>query len=177
WQQWKTEYETKENINSSWYKDILELVKIEELKQTISQAPKQKATGPTLISNEMLSHLSDKGLKVFLEIINTCFQFEDILKQWKQSLIYLISKKATYSGQLCHTQPITLIEHSRKILTKIITNRLSNIFSKFPILDQHNYVAVQGASTTIPITSFAHIIEDAQNNKRELWALSQDMSK
>ena len=96
--EFKNEYEPKENINSSWYKDILELVKIEELKQTISQAPKQKATGPTLISNEMLSHLSDKGLKVFLEIINTCFQFKDIPKQWKQSLIYLIPKKATYLG-------------------------------------------------------------------------------
>ena len=73
WQQWKTEYEPKENINSSWYKDILELVNLEELKQTISQAPKQKATGPTLISNEMLSYLSDKGFKAFLEIINACF--------------------------------------------------------------------------------------------------------
>ena len=125
----------------------------------------------------MLMHLSDKGLKAFLEIINNCFQFEDIPKQWKQSLIYPIPKKATYSGQLCHTCPITLIEHSRKIFTKIITNRLSNIISKFPILDPHNYVAVQGASTTIPITSFAHIIEDAQINNRELWALSQDMSK
>ena len=73
WQQWKTEYEPKENINSSWYKDILEPVNLEELKQTISQALKQNATGPILISNEMLMHLSDKGLKAFLEIINTCF--------------------------------------------------------------------------------------------------------
>src|SRR5205814_5911122 len=57
------------------------------------------------------------------------------------------------------------------------TNRLSRIFSKFLVLELHNYIAVQGASTTIPITFFIYIIEDAQVNNKELWALSQDMSK
>ena len=92
-------------------------------------------------------------------------------------MIYLISKKPVFTGQLNYTCPISLIEHTRKIFTKIITNRLSNICSSYPILNNSNFVALLGNSTSTPITLLSQILEDVQVQNKEIWLLAQDMSK
>ena len=76
-----------------------------------------------------------------------------------------------------HTRPISLIEHTKKIFTKIITTRIANVICRYPILSKHNHVAIPNTSTALPISTLTHIINDAHANKKELWMLSQDMSK
>src|SRR5260364_240369 len=100
-----------------------------------------------------------------------------IPKQWKKGRIFPIPKNNTFDGNLNLTCPISLIEHTRKIYTKIITNRLNQVFSQHPILLPHNYVALPGNSTSIPIHILNNLIEDANCNHKEIWLLSQDMSK
>ena len=82
-----------------------------------------------------------------------------------------------FTGDLNHTWPITLIEHTRKILTKILTNRVTKVLAKYSVLNPYNHVALLGTSTAEPIYILTHIIEDANVNNKELWLLSQDMSK
>ena len=125
----------------------------------------------------MLKHLDEQTLNYLLDIFNACLKLEDIPGAWKHNLIYPISKKPIFTGQLNHTRPISLIEHTRKIFTKIITNRLSNICSSYPILNNSNFVALPGNSTTTPITILSHLIEDAQVQNKEIWMLAQDISK
>ena len=60
-------------------------------------------------------------------------------------------------------RPITLIEHARKILTKIITRRLNTVLAKYKILDPTNHVALPNIFTTILI-QILYIIEDANIN-------------
>ena len=45
------------------------------------------------------------------------------------------------------------------------------------ILSPLNYVALPGNSTSTPIHILNNIIEDSYCNNKELWLLSQDMSK
>ncbi|CAG8788852.1 12784_t:CDS:1, partial [Cetraspora pellucida] len=40
-----------------------------------------------------------------------------------------------------------------------------------------NHVAISNTSTQTPIATISHILEDAQVQNKELWFLSQDMSK
>ena len=92
-------------------------------------------------------------------------------------MIYSIPKHNTFNGDLNQTRPISLIEHTRKLFTKILTNRLNNIFTQHPILSPYNYVALSNNSTSKPIHILKNLIEDAICNHREIWLLSQDMSK
>src|SRR5260364_359612 len=98
-------------------------------------------------------------------------------KQWKKRRIFPIPKNNTFDGNLNLTHPISLIEHTRKIYTKIITSRLNQVFLQYPILSTYNYVALSGNSTSIPIHILNNLIEDANCNHKEIWLLSQDMSK
>ena len=91
--------------------------------------------------------------------------------------IYPIPKKNTFNSDLNLTRPISLVEHIHKLYTKVLTNRLNSVFSQHPILSPYNYVALPGNSTSIPIHILNNLIEDANCNHKEIWLLSQDMSK
>src|SRR5205823_848647 len=41
----------------------------------------------------------------------------------------------------------------------------------------HNYIALPNTSIALPIQILTNIIEDTHINRKELWMLSQDMSK
>src|SRR5207253_5024043 len=49
--------------------------------------------------------------------------------------------------------------------------------NQYPILNPHNHVALPHSTTITPIQILRHILEDASSNNKEIWTLSQDMSK
>ena len=72
---------------------------------------------------------------------------------------------------------ITLIDYTRKIFTKILTNRLLNILDRHDILSSLNYIAFPRQSTLQLISQLISIIEYASSTQQEIWLLLQDMSK
>ena len=48
---------------------------------------------------------------------------------------------------------------------------------RYSILSPHNHVALPFDSTAQPIQMLSHILEDATTKDKEIWILSQDMSK
>src|SRR5437868_2915975 len=107
-------------------------------------------------------------IEYLLNIFNTCLRLEDISSTWKYNLIYPILKKLIFTGQLNYTHLILFIEHMRKIFTKIITNRLSNICSFYLILNNSNFIALPGNLTSTPITLLSQILEDVQVQNKEI---------
>ena len=176
-QYWSQEYTPISTINPSWYNSILQPITLEEVQNTISQLPNNKACGPSGISYEMLKHIGPNMLQAITSLLNRCIQSQNIPKQWKDSRIYPISKKPQFDGNLNNTRPISLIEHTKKLYTKILTNRLNQTLSEHSILNPHNYIALPGNSTNTPIHILNNFIEHAYCNKQQLWLLSQDMSK
>ena len=87
--------------------------------QILKEAPIHKAAGPLQITNEMLKHLDQNSIQLLTKIFNACIELESIPNRWKHSNIYPISKKPKFTGQLEYTRLITLIEHTRKIFTKL----------------------------------------------------------
>ena len=128
------------------------LITIEELMLVINTTPLHKAARPLGISNEMLRHLSQKTLLHLLKILNACICLESVLNQWLTSNIWPISKKAIYNFNLNHTHLITLIDHTRKVFTKILTNRLTNILDRNNILSSQNYAVFPLQLTIQPIS-------------------------
>ena len=174
---WYQHYQPLTHINSEWYTPLTHNITEVEVYQTISKLPNGKACGPTGISYEMIKHLGPTCITALTALFNRCLLNGDIPKVWKHSRIFPIPKKTVFEGNLNLTRPISLVEHIRKLYTKIITNRLSFVFSQHPILSPYNYVALPNNSTSIPIHILNNLIEDANCNHKEIWLLSQDMSK
>ena len=174
---WKTIYQPNSNINSEWYAPILQEITTQEIINIIQQLPNNKACGPTGISYEMLKHLGPNMLSALTALFNRCLITQSIPKQWKCSRIYPISKKSEFDENLNNTWPISLIEHTKKLYTKILTNRLSQVLTNHQILNPHNYVALPGNSTNNLIHILNNFLEDAKCTKKHIWILSQDMSK
>jgi len=177
WDKWKSHYDPLESIHPSIYSNLPLPFTLDELISTISAAPKHKATGPNNISNEMLQHIPKSALDKLLDMFNACLRLERTPSPWLKSNIWPIPKKTRYNFELCNTRPITLIDHSRKIFTKLLTNRLSDILLKHRVLSPLNYAALPFQSTLQPISQLSSIIEIATTQKQELWLLLQDMSK
>ena len=125
----------------------------------------------------MIKHASPTCIQAITALFNRCLDSGQVPKQWKHSRIYPIPKRNTFDGDLNLTRPISLIEHIRKLYTKIITNRLNSAFTQHTILSSFNYVALPGNSTSIPIHILNNLTEDASSNHKDIWLLSQDMSK
>ncbi len=71
----------------------------------------------------------------------------------------------------CHIdkiQPIVLLKILRKILGKILTQRISHIFISHNILKEDNYAGLPGGSTFNPIHIINLIREDAIRNNKEV---------
>ena len=117
----------------------------------------------------MLKQLPPYAIDTLLDIFNACTSLGTIPKAWKHSLIYPISKKQKFEGELNQIHPITLIEHIQKIFRKILTNRLNQILLRYPILSPFNYVALPYTSTAQPIQYLTNILEDAYINNKEFW--------
>ena len=169
---WKNCYEPISSINSSHYDNILNTITIEEITQTLQNLPNNKACGPSGISYEMLKHAGNLFLQTITTLLNRCLIYQTIPKQWKTCHIFPISKKPVFDGNLHNTRPISLIEHIKKLYTKILTNCLSIALMSKQILLPLNYVALPGNSTSTPIHILNNIIEDLYCNNKELWLLS-----
>src|SRR5690242_13782845 len=125
----------------------------------------------------MLKYAGLPFLQAITSLFNRCIISNKIPKQWKEGRIFSISKKPIFDGNLTNTRLISLLEHTKKLYTKLITNRLNYIFTQYPILSPYNYIALPGNSISIPIHILNNIIEDANCNSKDLWLISQDMSK
>jgi hypothetical protein len=106
-----------------------------------------------------------------------CFTIGDIPNDWKIAHIYPIPKPMEWHCDITKTRPITLLETARKAFVKIITNRLSKILAKHDILKGGNFAGLPGGSTEPPIKILNMLLEDANENNKEIWVLLQDLSK
>ena len=106
---------------------------------------------------------------IFQILINETFKQQRIPKEWKKAQIYPIPKPEDWGGNINKTRLITLLEYSRKLIFKILCNRLSKILSENSfILGDNNYAALPGKSTLKPIHTLNLIMEDTRENKKEL---------
>jgi len=91
--------------------------------------------------------------------------------------IFPIPKIAEWDYSLASTRPIMLLETFRKSLVRIIQKRLSKVLLEKKILRGLNFAGLEGESTITPIHILHNLIEDAKQQKREMWILLQDIKK
>ena len=150
----------------------------EEWINTINSMSNNKAPGISEITYDLIKKSSNNWLQLYRELTNQCLLTSKIPKNWKIAQIYPIPKPEEWNWKINKTHPITLLECPRKILFKVLTNRLNNILANNPyILDNNNFAALPGCSTQEPIHLLNILMENARIQDKELWILFQDMSK
>jgi hypothetical protein len=174
---WRDIYTPQDSINSSIYDSLLVSPTDEEWHSTISALPNEKAPGPSGISYEMIKKLTPSLSEQLKDIVTLCFNSGHIPSQWKDATIYPIPKPTDWNCHLKNTRPICLIETARKLMTKIMTNRLALILSEHKILKGNNYAGLPGGSCHTPIHVLESIIHDSNTYNKPLFIFLQDISK
>ncbi|GET50309.1 ribonuclease H-like domain-containing protein [Rhizophagus irregularis DAOM 181602=DAOM 197198] len=149
---WSSAYQPMDDVSSSIYDSLMNPPTLDEWLSTVSSTPNGKASGPSMITYEMLKHLGSP-------------------------MVFPIPKPHEWKCQLKNTRPITLLEVIRKSLVKLFYNRLSTIMASHHVLKGGNFAGLPGGSCRDPIITLESIIHDADVNKNPLWILSQDISK
>ncbi|GET55689.1 RNA-directed DNA polymerase from mobile element jockey-like [Rhizophagus irregularis DAOM 181602=DAOM 197198] len=174
---WSSAYCPMDDVDSSIYNSLLDPPTLDEWLSTVSSMLNDKASGPSMITYEMLKHLGSNTSTLVLILVQSCFRTADIPDLWRQAMVFPIPKPHEWKCQLKNTRPITLLEVIRKSLVKLFYNRLASILASNEILKGGNFAGLPGGSCRDPIVILEFIIHDAHLNKSPLWILSQDISK
>ena len=72
------------------------------------------------------------------------FRKGDILVKWKISQLYPIPKNEDWNYNLANVRPIVLLETFRKIVVRIVNQRLDKILVDYKVLEGLNYAGLTG---------------------------------
>ncbi|KAG9289406.1 hypothetical protein G9A89_007967 [Geosiphon pyriformis] len=110
-------------------------------------------------------------------LLNACIEAANMSEKWKIAQVILIPKPKKWGGNIDITRLITLIKSTRKILTKILTARISKACELHNVLKGYNTSVLKNTSTAVPIYMINAVVEHAREFGNEAWFTFQDMKK
>ena len=138
-------------------------VTVQELTDIIRQLPHNKAPGPTDITYDDIKLFQDpEVIRRLCNTINRCYKERRIPETAKLAQIINLPKEE-YKGSLDKLRPITLLDTLRKLLSLIITRRITKVIDTHDILKGYNYGFRTGRSTADNLRILRLIIEDANH--------------
>ena len=174
---WERQYAPLDWIEDEWYNGLMDPPTRGELRAVVLDAPKDKAPGVSGITNELFQHQGERGHNILFQIVGASIVQKTIPKDWKTGLLYCIPKTTEWSGNMAEVRPIALLEHARKIMFAVLTNRLSETMGRHNILRGPNFSVLKGTTTKDPIHILQAAMEDAREFKKEQWIVFQDMKR
>lgn len=87
--------------------------------------------------------------------------------------IFSIAKPKPWNLELKNTRPIVLLDTVRKLLMKILNQRLAKVLKENNVLREPNYATLPGESTFEPIQILNDLMEHIKENKKQLWPFSR----
>ncbi|KAG9290995.1 hypothetical protein G9A89_012867 [Geosiphon pyriformis] len=157
------------------FSGVMNSISFNELFGVVSDLSDGKAAGLSGISNELWKHCDRSVLDILLVLLNSCLLYELVLSSWRKAWVSMISKPYKWEDVLTNTYPIALIEMAHKILSKILSNKISSACSVFDILHGNNFLVLKSTTIQSPIFAIGSIVKDALEKNREFWLVLQDM--
>ncbi|KAG9307162.1 hypothetical protein G9A89_016990 [Geosiphon pyriformis] len=145
---WHYQYQPLEYVFDEIFSGFDEFFKV------VSDLSDDKAAGLFGISNELWKHCNKSVLDMLLVILNFCL-----------------------SDKLCvltNTCPIALIKTACKILSKILSDRISLACSAFDVFHGDNFSVLKGTTTQSLIFTIGSVVEDALEKNQKLWLVMTD---
>ena len=99
-----------------------------EFSHIISNLPTNKASSPLTVTYKTVKYTEPLCHTIIVKLLNAYLQTTFIPNSWQQALLFSISKLIDWKCYIDKTRSIVLLEIFQKILSKILTQCLSNIF-------------------------------------------------
>ncbi|KAG9289464.1 hypothetical protein G9A89_008025 [Geosiphon pyriformis] len=165
---WCLQYWPLEYVFDGAFSGVMCSIEYDEFLEVVSDLSDGKVAGLSGISNELWKHCNRSVLDLLLVLLNFCLSSESVSSPWKEAWVSMIPKPYEWEGVLMNTRPIALIKTARKILFKILSDRISLACSTFDVLRRNNFSVLKGTSTQFPIFAVGSVVEDALEKNREL---------
>jgi hypothetical protein len=175
--EWEKIYSANQTINPDIYNTILEEISQETLIKAIIDLPKNKASGESEISYDMIKIMGKGTHEVIRSIFNKILSTNLLPQEWKKTIIVLIPKKIAWSHRLNDTRPIALVDSVRKLFTGIINKRFTKVLKANHILSSLNFAGLPEQSTLEPLTIVDSAMQAANSLNEEFWFASLDIAK
>src|ERR1051325_8528817 len=174
---WQSQFAPQDSVDDNIYDSLMLPPTFDEWSDVVQHLPKQKAAGPSKITNEMLQHLGSTLSKHLWQFVCACLRLNDAPSAWKSAELYPIPKPKEWFCDLNNTRPIVLLETTRKAMIRLLNNRLAKIMVDHQVLKGNQFAGLPGTSTFEPLHILNEIVQDAKEQKQEIWVLFQDLSK
>ena len=146
----------------------------EELDRAISRLKNNKTPGPNRVTSELIKLLEEEGRHKLLELLNRCWDNEELFEEMNQADLAVIYKK----GQTCKPEnyrPIALLNIGYKLMASMIQKRLSDAMDDR--IDPSQFGFRRGKSTAQPIHIYRRIQEIHEEAGLELVTILLDWEK
>ena len=145
-----------------------------EIKSALKKMKNNKAPGPDDIIIEYVKMGGPKLLGYLEKLFNDCLDKGEIPQAWKNADVIILYKKGDRED-IKNYRPISLLSHTYKLLTRIITNRVTNKLDQFQPVEQAGFRG--GYSTIDHIHTVRQIIEKSQEYNQQVFLAFIDFEK
>lgn len=127
-----------------------------EIRLALRQMKNRKSPGEDQITTEMIKMGGETLEEAVIILLNKCLHQGKIPKAWHNAEVILLFKKGDIAN-MENYRPISLLSHLYKLLTKIITNRLTRKFDFYQPVEQAGFR--KGFGTTDHLQTIHNLIE------------------
>ncbi|MBA3284709.1 MAG: hypothetical protein H0U27_06570, partial [Nitrosopumilus sp.] len=167
---------SKSNKNNNKHESLTKEITIEEVASIINSMKNGKASGKDNITYEFYKNGSDLLIDVITAILNNCMRNNYTPKEWKEGRIWMIHKSGS-QYEPGNFRPITLLNTSFKIYTKLLYKRLQHVVEKNNLLSNNQAGFRKHRSCINKIRLIKNAIEDAKMHKKPLYLMLIDFKK
>jgi len=157
-------------------KTILQTITEKKMDTVIRKLKNGKAGGLDKVVNEQIKYGPTELWEELRSAMNQILEDHKIPEDWKQSMVYMIHKKDDTNDPDKY-RGITLAATAYKIMAKILTKRIMQATMKTQLIHEAQGVAKTGQAVYNEARTLHNIIEDANQNKREIHVCYVDLTK
>ena len=136
----------------------------EELNEAISRLNNNKTPGPNEVTSELIQLLSEEARGKLLEVLNKCWEEDELFEEMHQADLAVIYKKCK-TDMPENYRPIALLSIGYKLMVSMIQKRLSDALGDR--IDPAQCGFREGKSTSQPIHTYRRIQE---STKKRDWS-------
>ena len=158
------------NVGSEDVPDIT----TDEIKQALSAMRHGKARGEDRILPEQLKLGDATLMECLATLFNKCLQLGQLLEEWDSAMVIILFKKGC-KADLGNYRPISLLSQTYKLLSKILTTRITKKLDFYQLEEQAGFRC--GYNTMDNILTMRVLIEKATEYQMPLWYAFIDYKK
>uniref|UniRef100_A0A803K7B8 Reverse transcriptase domain-containing protein n=1 Tax=Xenopus tropicalis TaxID=8364 RepID=A0A803K7B8_XENTR len=145
-----------------------------EIMEAIASLPLNKSPGPDGLTSEFYKAFSKELSPILQKVFTQFLQAGQLPRSLRESALILLSKGKD-RRQITNWRPIALLNTDRKILAKVLFNRLYAVSE--PLLSEDQYCAVKGRGVLQAVAVIRETIEYAKVTNCEKYLLGLDQAK